>query len=841
MNMFVRIRSLIIVTFSAWAVMGSQAAMPGELLQQGLYAEEIEGDLPAAIGAYEAVIADPSAPTELVAQALYRQGMCYVRLGNEAKAAAVLERLVAEHADQAKLVEKARPLLENLRYFDPASLMPPDTMVYMELGSPGRQVEALLNMLQISPSEDPLAPIMRSTGAVLPAGPAMALTRFFNPSMLAELKKVRSLAVGCPQFDLHGSSSFLCIMHPGESDALRGMIIAGLSVAGAPSEPIEGMTVLQIPDGPAMAYDDKVIFMAYPRERLVTCINQYKGIGTEPSLASGNPTFRKIDKLARQRNAATLWIDVDTLFSHVQHQDLSPKFRMAAGMLNLAGIDDLLLTHSIEPDGIALSAMVNLKEGVPNMAYELIKTPAIASAGLEGVPPDAFYLMSFALSTNNPAQFQQLQQLLRIGNGMPLPVGFLENIEQAALFALPGEAKSPEGMPFRPGLVLTCRDTGPVAQLLRERLAEAPDLPPLQIVETNGSVVLAFEPEVIDASLKALGSGASVLEEGVFSAAVQSQLGKARKIVLVNAGGMARLAGIQSAFHSGADDEMAEKMKAAFARLAEQVEPTTLAVSTVEQPESLTLQAKLSGIPHLSELAPAIAALQNVMSEVERQQAQAWEAEKVDQLKTLLAEPPARVVETATPPVIDGEVDAVWNAAEVYDLTKTIYVNQGPENQIAGSYRMLWDAEKLYVLIDVTDSSPAHNPDQIWQFNDGIELYLDATDSKNGGYGDTEHQFGLVWSENAAEAVCVQGQGRTVHSTETAMKNTGKGYCFEVAFPWSELGTKAEVGARIGVEVQVNDNRGHGGRDAKISWHDPYDQAWLNPQYFGRAELVAAQ
>ena len=67
---------------------------------------------------------------------------------------------------------------------------------------------------------------------------------------------------------------------------------------------------------------------------------------------------------------------------------------------------------------------------------------------------------------------------------------------------------------------------------------------------------------------------------------------------------------------------------------------------------------------------------------------------------------------------------------------------------------------------------------------------------------------------------------------------TERGYRVEASFPWSSLGVAAEAGTRIGVEVQVNDNRGRGERDAKISWHDPYDQAWQNPRYFGRAELV---
>lgn len=847
------------IAVSALAGFSAYAATSGALLQQALYAEEIEGDLPAAIVHYEEIIAEPSSSQDHVVQALYRLGRCYERIGEEQKAAATLNKLVSRYPDRTELVEKASIMLNKLQYFDPASLMPADTLVYMELGSPGRQVETLLNMLQIAPDENPFAPLMQSTGVALPSGPVATISRFINPSMLAELKKIRSLAVGCPQFDPQGTSSFLCVMHPGESDALRGMIIAALSVAGQPSNPVEGMTVLQIPDGPSVAYDDKVVFIAYPKERLVACINQYKGLRAEPSqaygsatqpsrstgsvtlpsLTTGNPTFKKIDKRARQRNAATLWIDVDNLYNHIlqQAQDLPPNFQVIGGLLGAAGIDDLLLTHSIEPEGIALNAMVNLKEGVPNMAYDMVKTPVIKAEGLEGVPPEAFYLVSVALSANNPAQFQQLQQMIKVGNGTPLPVEFFENIEQVALFALPGEAKIPEGMPFRPGVVLTCRDTAPVMQLLRELIPESPGLPPLRIVDANQSIVVAFEPEVIEASLEALGNGASILETGVLSDAVRQQSGTAHKMLLMNVGGLVRLLGIQAAFHSGLDSDSVKEIEEVFTLLADQVDSTTLTIRTEEQPKTLSLEAKVSGLPPISALVPAISRFVEARESIRVRQEGLMAAEWAVQPEELMNLPPARVVETATAPVIDGEIDEVWTDAVAYELTKTIYENPGPQEQIAANYRMLWDADKLYVLIEVTDSSPAHDPDQIWQFNDGVEFYLDATDRKPTGYGETEYQFGFPWNANASEVLPLQEQGRTIRA-ETAMKNTERGYRFEVSFPWSELGTTPAVGARIGVEVQVNDNRGRGERDAKISWHDPSDQAWQNPQYFGRAELV---
>ena len=137
----------------------ASGATTGELLQQGLYAEEVEGNLDSAIKAYDQIIKNGSAPPNHVAQALYREGMCYLKLKDEASARAALEKLVADYPGQTEIVEKARPILDELTDFDPATLMPAGTLAYVEFGSPGRQVETILTLLKGTPFENPLAAV----------------------------------------------------------------------------------------------------------------------------------------------------------------------------------------------------------------------------------------------------------------------------------------------------------------------------------------------------------------------------------------------------------------------------------------------------------------------------------------------------------------------------------------------------------------------------------------------------------------------------------------------------------------------------------------------------------
>ena len=104
------------------------AKSAAELLREGLYAEEVEGNLDTAIGIYQQIILDTTAPKNLVAQALYRQGMCFMKKKDEAKAREVFQKLVTDYTDQTEVVEKAKPVLEGLGNADPASLMPPETI-----------------------------------------------------------------------------------------------------------------------------------------------------------------------------------------------------------------------------------------------------------------------------------------------------------------------------------------------------------------------------------------------------------------------------------------------------------------------------------------------------------------------------------------------------------------------------------------------------------------------------------------------------------------------------------------------------------------------------------------
>jgi ankyrin repeat protein len=81
------------------------------LLQKGLFEEEANHNLPEAIKAYEAVVAQTDQQRKLAATAIFRLGECYRKLGKTNDAATYYQRVVRDFADQELLVKFSRQLL----------------------------------------------------------------------------------------------------------------------------------------------------------------------------------------------------------------------------------------------------------------------------------------------------------------------------------------------------------------------------------------------------------------------------------------------------------------------------------------------------------------------------------------------------------------------------------------------------------------------------------------------------------------------------------------------------------------------------------------------------------
>ncbi len=864
--------AVLLLTTLAVAATGTKSA--AVLLREGLYAEEVEGNLDAAIATYQQIIADPTAPKNLVAQALYRQGMCLMKKKNEAEARVAFQKLVTDYSDQTELVEKVKPILEELSNADPASLMPPETLVYVEIGSPGRQVETILNMLKGTPLENPLSVITSkkdpgqtgehnaqnaagSAQSVHVEGPAQIISALLNPSMMAEFKKIRGMGVGFTEIAQNNPPAII-VLFPGRSDALRGVATMALSLVGQAGNPIEGMQFVSFSDGGGAAYDDNVIILASPSpkaaEQLQWAVKQYKGRTNLPSLASANKSFAKISKQARQQNALTIWLNVSETYQRflkmMPADQVPQQFKMVDGLVDLKSIDDLYAFLSLRETGVAIETNLNFKQGYQSMAWSLIRTPNLNKAYFKAIPPQAVALVSFGLGEAGTPQALAAGEQIKNALGLDIGPQIFGNIEQVTLFAAPPrEAVLPEGSQLPPaalsvGLAIASKNP-PETQKLLLTLLQATNLAvasdqaaPLsatgqfEIALTNNQkvfgytdepsklMVLSLNPQVIGASLTAVRQNASVLNGGPLQDAVATLSPTTSKLVLINVGGALQLAAQSAQFGS---DETAKQARQCLEELIKASQKTTLRLQTNESADSFGLRASLSDLPPVSQIFGPAAQLVQMVTQAKAHMRAEEQA------------PPVSIMQAGPAPAIDGNVDEVWNTVAAQTIDHVIYTPPSSQADLSADFKTMYDNQALYILVNVADDQLVSDSTEPW-LDDGVEVFIDADNSKSNTYGDDDYQFHFDW-DSSAPAMGENHHNKTT-GVEYAFARSDKGYRLEARLPWSTLGVTPAPGQRIGLDVQVNDDDDGGDRDSKIMWHAQRDTAWQQPNVFGTGELA---
>ena len=604
------------------------------LLQEGLYAEEVDGDIDAAIKIYERLIAESSAQRSHIAQGMYRLGMCYLKKQDEQRAKEIFGKLVANYSDQTRVVNKVKPLLEELGNADPAALMPPDTLIYIETGSPGRQIETILNMLKGTPLENPLAML---GGGKSGKSPGDIMGALMNPAMMAEFKKIRGMGIGVTGV-AQNNPPVIAVLFPGKSDALRGLILAGLGMIGTPSEPIEGMQTLTISGTAGVAYDDNIVIIAQPAEQLTWSVKQYKGVTSKPTLASTNKSFAKVSKKARQENALTLWANVDEVYAGLSEmlpaEMIPSEIRLADGIADIKNIDDLLVFFNIQEDGIALEHNIAFKDGHSCLAYNMIRTPNLSRAGFEAVPSEAVGLLSIALGEAGSVQSLAASKSIETFTGLDIGREIFANIEQINLFALSPDSSSNGGNIGAPpiaanlGLAVTSRNPKQTRQILTQLLtvanlvtgqtdtgqpADGTGKYQIGLVnnqklycymnQMNKTTVLSLNPNVVETSVSAIKRRRSVCTAGPLNEAVSKLSPSTSKLVLINVGGGIRVA---DAYLTATYDNPQNPAHKTLAQLAQACDKTSIQLGTDERINNFNVRLSIEQLPPLDNLFPVL-------------------------------------------------------------------------------------------------------------------------------------------------------------------------------------------------------------------------------------------
>ena len=177
--------------------------------------------------------------------------------------------------------------------------------------------------------------------------------------------------------------------------------------------------------------------------------------------------------------------------------------------------------------------------------------------------------------------------------------------------------------------------------------------------------------------------------------------------------------------------------------------------------------------------------------------------------------------------IIDGDI-AEWKDIPASKLE----VKSGSALTTTAETKVSWDADNLYVMLDVTDDALDDTASDAYQ-QDSTEIFIDELNEKSGSFDDNDKQYRVSY-KNRQTFNGTSCKAENIVSA-TKEKEDGKGYYIETAIKWTAL--SPEAGKLIGLDVQINDAK-DGSRLGTLNWYDASGNGYQNPSVYGTAVLA---
>lgn len=177
--------------------------------------------------------------------------------------------------------------------------------------------------------------------------------------------------------------------------------------------------------------------------------------------------------------------------------------------------------------------------------------------------------------------------------------------------------------------------------------------------------------------------------------------------------------------------------------------------------------------------------------------------------------------------IIDGDI-AEWKDIPASKLE----VKSGSALTTTAETKVSWDADNLYVMVDVTDDALDDTASDAYQ-QDSTEIFIDELNEKSGSFDDNDKQYRVSY-KNRQTFNGTSCKAENIVSA-TKEKEDGKGYYIETAIKWTAL--SPEAGKLIGLDVQINDAK-DGSRLGTLNWYDASGNGYQNPSVYGTAVLA---
>ncbi|MBQ3859824.1 MAG: hypothetical protein II779_04790, partial [Clostridia bacterium] len=193
-------------------------------------------------------------------------------------------------------------------------------------------------------------------------------------------------------------------------------------------------------------------------------------------------------------------------------------------------------------------------------------------------------------------------------------------------------------------------------------------------------------------------------------------------------------------------------------------------------------------------------------------------------------------------PVIDGDIDDIWNTTEAMEAI--MYENQEwtVEDLVdmgfaTGYTKVLWREDTLYLLAVITDATMDSDAKST---TNGINFWVSETFSGNSDFNQAPGDWHIFCNADGGTNYYT-GNKDVYNQAEMAAVRTSDGYIVEAAVPVLTADFEYSAGHKIGYNISVDDDSdADNNRDTFTSWQDYSGRAyWSDPSTLNEVALVA--
>lgn len=536
-----------------------------------------------------------------------------------------------------------------------ASLMPPETMAYVEITRPGQIVEKLCEMFGLTTND---------MQQVLAKRPSKTSTAPFHvpeevaisPALFEVLGSFGGAAFAMTSFDPNegGPPTGLAVIHHGDATLLKGLLETAFQFSPIAEKvgdmPTFGFHCSEMGDITGVL-TQSLLIVGTGRDLVEGAVKRLVNTDT-PSLG----TREDLSEVLTDRTGATIFAfcDLSAVLKRVtsaMDEDDKREFQVANVLGDLEHLRWATYSMGIHDGALTTQLAVRYADDHRSIVYNLLRLPPMTRQCLSRVPKDAAGFFGLGL---NPALVQAAADAAgQPGDkvavtGFDIGREFFGNIREVCAFIVPGAMSEGEGEVSKipnvgillavndvarskalwnqlltiPGLVAGKEPIAPKTVQIGETDVMSyviPEFGRVYLAEMDGCIAIGLTRTALKAAMQAGSKNRSVLDDPVLGKVIEKMPTDSSIMVVAHIGRLAKVA-------AGSGDM---SMAMAAGPAAELCNNTVAWLGLGQSPTQLTLRTSISGLPNINAAIKKFSPMINAFAG----QAGAFQQEKDDVVK----------------------------------------------------------------------------------------------------------------------------------------------------------------------------------------------------------------